>query len=297
MRYSSRLFARPWLFLCCSLLGATALLAQPAAPSAEASRKDWIPLFNGKDLDGWMPKITGYAPGENFANTFRVVDGLLQVRYDGYDEFRERFGHLFYIRQPYSYYVLAAEYRFVGDQVKGGPNWAVRNSGFMLHGQHPRTMLRDQDFPISIEMQLLGGDGVKPRTTANLCTPGTNVVRNGQLFTPHCLNSTSKTYHGDQWVRVEVLVLGSAQIRHLVEGETVLQYELPQIGGGNVANFQSGEKKDGQLLEGGYISLQSESHPIDFRKVEVLPLSGCMDSKAKNYKTYYVKHEASQCIY
>jgi hypothetical protein len=78
----------------------------------------------------------------------------------------------------------------------------------MLHSPPATSMGKDQDFPISIEVQLLGGLGKGPRTTANLCTPGTNVEMGGKLFTPHCVNSASKTYDGDQWVRVEVEVLG-----------------------------------------------------------------------------------------
>ncbi len=45
---------------------------------------EWIQLFNGKDLTGWTPKIAGYEAGVNFANTFRVEDGMIRVRYDGY---------------------------------------------------------------------------------------------------------------------------------------------------------------------------------------------------------------------
>ena len=104
----------------------------------------------------------------------------------------------------------------------------------MLHSPDPRTMLKDQDFPISLEIQLLGGLGTGPRTTANLCTPGSHVVYNGRLHTAHCTNSTSRTYDGDQWVRVEVLVHGDELVRHIVEGQTVLEYSKPQIGGGAV---------------------------------------------------------------
>jgi len=258
------------------------------------TKKDWIQLFNGKNLKGWSPKITGYALNDNFGNTFRVKDGLLQVRYEGYDEFKERFGHLFY-KNPYSYYIIAAEYRFVGDQANKGPGWATRNSGIMVHGQDPATMGKDQNFPISIEVQLLGGLGKGPRTTANLCTPGTNVERDGKLFTPHCLNSKSKTYDGEQWVRVEVKVLGDEKIEHIIDGEVVLSYEKPQIGGGAVNNFDTSVKQDGKLLTGGSISLQSESHPVDFRKVELLDLEGCMDPKAKNYKSYFVKAANNRC--
>jgi hypothetical protein len=265
-------------------------------PGAAIPAKEWKQLFNGKNLKGWTPKIRGSAPGENFAKTFRVENGFLSVRYDGYDEFRERFGHLFYAA-PYSYYIIAAEYRFTGDQAKGGPGWATRNSGIMVHGQTAESMTVDQDFPISIEMQLLGGLGKGPRTTANLCTPGTNVVRDGKLFTPHCLNSKSKTYDGDQWVRVEVKVLGGERIEHWVEGEMVLAYDAPQMGGGNVSKAQPGLLVEGKILTEGTISLQSESHPIDFRRVEIVELIGCMDAKAKNFRKHYVKDDPKRCRY
>jgi hypothetical protein len=136
-------------------------------------------------------------------------------------------------------------------------------------------MAKDQDFPISIEVQLLGGNGTAARSTANLCTPGTHVVINGQLITEHCLNSRSKTYHGDQWVRAEVLVLGDSVIKHIVNGDTVFEYSKPQIGGGVVNNYDPAVKQDGKPLTTGYISLQSESHPIDFRRVEIRDLSRC----------------------
>ena len=203
---------------------------------------------------------------------------------------------MFY-KDPFSYYVIGAEYRFVEDQVKGaGPSlaWAIRNNGLMLQSPDPKTMLKDQDFPISIEVQLLGGFG-KPRTTANLCTPGTNVVMDGKLDTRHCINSKSKTFEGDQWVRVEVLVHGDELMRHIVNGEPVLEYTKPQIGGGNVSPVDPKVKVDGTPLTGGYISIQAETAPIDFRKIEVLNLEGCMDAKAKNFKAYYVKDNPKAC--
>ena len=178
----------------------------------------------------------------------------------------------FFYKKKFSYYLLGVEYRFTGTQCKDGPGWAFRNSGVMLHCQPPKRMLQSQDFPISIEAQLLGGNGKDQRTTANLCTPGTNVVMNDKLFTTHCVNSSSQTYHGDQWVRVELLVLGDSLIRHIIDKNIVLEYEKPQIGGGNVASYDPAVKKDGMLLKEGYISLQSESHPIEFRKVELINL-------------------------
>ncbi|MCF3110006.1 DUF1080 domain-containing protein [Niabella sp. CC-SYL272] len=241
--------------------------------------RKWVQLFNGRDLSGWTPKITGYAYGDNYGNTFRVVDKKLTVNYDHYKTFNDRFGHLFY-KTPFSYYLLAVEYRFVGKQNSGAPGWAYKNSGVMIHCQPPATMGKDQDFPISIEVQLLGGDSTGERSTCNLCTPGTNVEMNGKLVTQHCINSTSKTFRNEEWVRAEILVLGDSVVKHIANGDTVLVYQKPQIGGGSVTHFDPAVKKDGQLLQSGYISLQSEGHPIEFRKVEIIDLSPYYDKKS-----------------
>lgn len=236
-----------------------------------AEKENWIQLFNGKDLTGWTPKIRYYDLGENFGNTFRVEDGLLKVSYDGYDKFGEKFGHLFY-EKPYGHYRLRVEYRFVGDQVPEGPGWAFRNSGLMIHGEAPELMTKDQSFPTSIEVQLLGGNGKDARHNANLCTPGTNVEMEGKLVTRHCTDSKSKTYHGDGWVTVEVEVHGSEVIKHIIDGEVVLSYEKPQLDESDAHAKGLIEKNGGKLLEKGSISIQSESHPVHFRKIELLPL-------------------------
>jgi hypothetical protein len=231
----------------------------------------WIPIFNGKDLEGWTPKIRGYACGENFGNTFRVENGILRVAYDQYDKFNDRFGHLFY-KEKLSNYILRVEYRFVGQQVPGGAGWALRNSGVMIHGQAPESMDKDQDFPASIEVQLLGGSGQGTRTTANLCSPGTHVVMGGKLITQHCNNSKSKTYHGDQWVTVELEVHGNKVIKHIIEGQTVLEYNEPQLDEKDASAQKLLKAGAPKMLHGGTISLQSESHPVEFRKVELMKL-------------------------
>lgn len=239
------------LFLMSTLCGCA---VQPAS----LSDSRWVSLFNGKNLDGWKVKITGYDLNDNYGNTFRVEDEILKVSYDQYDKFDGRFGHLFY-DETFSHYILRVEYRFVGEQCQGGPGWAFRNSGIMAHGQSPESMKKDQDFPNSIEVQLLGGNGRDERSTGNLCTPGTHVVMDGNLVTRHCNSSSSKTYHGDQWVTIELEVHGNSTIKHIVNGEVVLEYEQPQL-------------DDGTMLSEGSISLQAESHPVEFRKVEILLL-------------------------
>ncbi len=236
-------------------------------PKAKDKDADWVPLFNGKNLDGWTPKITGYELGDNHADTFRVENGVIKVGYDKYKEFGGKFGHLFY-KEKFSHYRLRIEYRFTGDQCKGGPGWATRNSGVMFHCQDPKTMRKDQDFPVSVEAQFLGGLGKGNRTTNNMCSPGTHVVMGGKLFTTHCTNSKSKTYHGDVWVTAEIEVHGSGTVKHFVEGELVLEYEKPQLD----EKDADAKKliKDGKvLIEEGYLALQAESHPVEFRKVEI----------------------------
>lgn len=274
---------------------ASAAAQSKPSPTSAADRKDWIQLFNGKNLDGWVPKITGFDLGVNYNDTFRVQDGLLTVSYDKYKQFDGHFGHLFYSRQKFSYYIIAAEYRFIGEQVPGAPAWALRNNGLMLHSQPPDTMKKDQDFPISIEAQLLGGGPTGERSTLNVCTPGTEIFMNGAMVKGHCTNSSSATYRGEQWVHVEVEVRGGEHVTHRVEGKTVLEYDKPQIGGGNVTNFDPAVKVDGKALTEGYITIQGESAPTQFRKIEVLDLSGCMDPKASTYKSYYVHADAAAC--
>jgi hypothetical protein len=251
------------------VLIALAFACQPAAK--EKSDKQWIQLFNGKDLTGWDMKITGHPMNDNYKNIFSVADGILKVSYNNLDSFRGEFGHLYY-KQKFSDYRLIVEYRFVGEQCPGGPTWGLRNSGVMLHSQSAESMGLNQDFPVCIEAQFLGGLGEGERTTLNVCTPGTDIDFNGQMVQGHCTNSTSKTYNGDQWVTAEITVLGDSIIHHIIGGDTVLTYTHPRIGpdmkpeGFNVT--------DGTPLKEGYIALQGESHGVEFRKVELLDLSG-----------------------
>jgi len=244
------------------------------------AQKGWINLFNGKDLKDWTVKIAKHDLNDNYGNTFRVEDGLMKVRYDGYTDFDQQYGHIYY-KKPFSSYLIKITYRFVGEQAKGGEGWALRNSGVMLHCQAPETILKDQDFPISIEGQILGGDGEHDRHTSNVCTPGTQIDFQGKLFTQHCLDSKSKTYHGDQWVTAEFLVLGDSVIKHIINKEVVLEYTKPQIGGGSVSNYDPKVKTDGKPLTSGYISLQSESHPIEFKTVKLFDLQPYVTNKAK----------------
>lgn len=269
------------------LLGFAFLLTFSACENADNQEimeheEEWVELFNGENLDGWDLKIRGYELNENYGETFRVEDGLMKVRYDQYDTFENRFGHIFY-EKPFSYYRLIVEYRFVGDQVDGGEGWAYRNNGIMFHSQSAESMEMDQDFPDSIEFQLLGGDGENERSNGSICTPGTHVVVDGELRTQHCINSGGPTHHGDQWVTAELVAYGDSLIQHVLNGEVVIEYTEPQL-------------DDGTPLDSGYIALQSESHPTDIRSVQILNLEGCMDPSNPAYRSYFIKSNPDACV-
>jgi hypothetical protein len=237
----------------------------------KGSKENWVQLFNGKDLSNWQPKFKGYEAGYNLRNTFRVEDGLLRVSYDDWEKWDSEFGHLFYDGE-FSHYRLRVEYRFVGEQVNGGPGWAFRNNGLMLHGQSVESMEKDQDFPVSIEVQLLGGNGSDKRSTLNVCTPGTNIVINDSLIEQHCLSSESDTYHGDQWVTAEIEVNGGEIIRHIIDGKEVLSYEKPQLDPRDKYYNKLLPADGNKIISKGTISIQAESHPTEFRKIELLKL-------------------------
>jgi Domain of Unknown Function (DUF1080) len=267
------------------------------AQNKNASAQNWQTLFNGKDINDWTVKIFHHETGENFGNNFRVENGIIKVRYDQFDKFNNQYGHLYY-KQPFSYYRFKFEYRFVDKWREDAPVYTQLNSGIMFHSQDPKTMPKEQDWPISIEMQLLNGlgDGAA-RPTGNMCSPGTDVVFNGKVDPRHCIESSSKTYFGDHWVKGELIVLGDSLITHMIDGENVLQYSKPQMGGGVATGFDPAQFVPGKLLSSGYIALQSEGQPIDFKNITLLNLEGCMDKKAKNYKSYFVKNLASSCKY
>lgn len=265
---------RPILRCAAATFLAVAAGALFVASTVRAQNQKWVQLFNGKNLDGWVPKFSGFDLGVNYNDTFRVENGLLIVSYDKWADFGDppHFGHLFYASKKFSHYVVAVEYRFTGEQVKGGPGWALRNNGVMLHSQAPQTMGKDQDFPISIEAQLLGGGPTGERTTANMCSPGTEVSRNGVKVPGHCINSTSQTYRDGEWVRVEIEVDGANKVVHRINGKTVLEYGQLEIGGGNVIHYDPAIKKDGTPLSEGYLAIQAESAPAQFRKIEIMDL-------------------------
>ena len=234
--------------------------------------EQWKSLFNGENLDDWLVKINGYELNKNYNNTFRAENGVIKVSYDQYENFTDEFGHLFY-KTSFSNYKLRLEYRFIGEQVKGGQAWATKNSGIMIHGQSPESMLVNQGFPVSLEVQLLGGvNENEVRPSGNLCTPGTHVIMEGKQITEHCIPANCKTYYGEEWIMAEVIV-NNDSITHYIDGIPVISYSNPTIGGQFLDDSSEDiQTKHGQSLAGGYISLQSESHPIEFKNIEILEL-------------------------
>jgi hypothetical protein len=238
-----------------------------------AEEPHWVSLFNGKDLSGWTIKIANRPLGENYANTFRVEDGIIKVCYDGYDKFDKQFGHLF-TNLAYSHYILRMEYRFVGKMMADAPHYVNLNSGVMIHAQSPQSMRMDQGFPSSLEVQFLADEGKGARPTGNLCTPGTHVEMGGKLITQHIVTSSATTFPAEEWVRVEAEVRGNDEIIHRINGVEVLRYQRPRLDPScKISPAKDLVDAGGNLMVGfGHIALQAEGQPVWFRKIELLSL-------------------------
>jgi len=290
------------------------LVSMLSCSKSTPNQEEWVPLFNGKDFSDWKIKFAGHPLGKNPRNTFIAKGNTISVNYSEYKTFDNLYGHMYY-KTPFSHYKIKFEYRFTGKVVPGGEVWNNRNSGIMLHSQSPESNELNQKFPISIELQLLGGlNDNKPRTTGNVCTPGTIVKMADTLNYKHCINSKSKTYFGDQWVHAEAIVAGGESMAFIIENDTVLNFTQSILHDGIPVNDSLWQKKywenlgisetkdhwlskKGQILDNGYIALQAESHAIDFKNIQLLNLCGCKDKSAKNYKSYFLKHNSSKCIY
>lgn len=235
-------------------------------------KDEWKPLFNGRNLDNWIPKIHHHEVGENYANTFRVVGDRIQVNYDGYDKFDNRYGHLFY-NQSFSFFHLKFQYRFINQFMEDAPSFTFRNSGVMFHSQAPETILKEQDWPISVEYQILADWDKEPnRPTGNMCSPGTEVFFEGEMDPRHCISSSSKTYQWHEWVSADLIVYGDSLVIHMVNDREVLRYTKPQIGGGVANGYDPKIKIDGKRLTEGYIGLQSEGQGVEFKEIWIKEL-------------------------
>lgn len=231
------------------------------------SRK-WVSLFNGKNLSNWKPKITGYPLGENFGNTFRVKDKILSTRYDQYDSFNNRFGALYYDKK-FTNYRLKVEYRFAGELTPGAPAWGFQDGGVQYHCQPPATVGLNQQFPVCLEYNFHGKKDATERPTGEICVSGIYIEMSGARNKSNCTPPMVKrSFAGDQWVTAEVEVK-DGKITHFVNGEQIIQFENPR--------FDSTHKEAKKFIIAGndkvtegYISLQSNSHPMDFRKIEIM---------------------------
>jgi hypothetical protein len=250
----------------------TILTSLVFAAAADAPAGKWIRLFNGKDLDGWTVKIAKHPLGENYADTFRVEDGVIKVCYDKYGKFDQQFGHL-YSNLPYSHYILRLEYRFTGTPVADSPSWAKYNSGVMIHSQSPLTMTVEQLWPASMEVQFLSVGTTAGRQTGNVCTPGTNLEIHGKLTTDHIIEATGTLSYVGQWVAVEVEVHGNQEVIHRINGVEVLRYQHPQLDPREPSAQKLLALGAPLQLSSGHLALQAESQPVWFRNIELLVLT------------------------
>lgn len=258
----------PLMIALLPLLAACAKKTPVLVPAPEGR---WIAVFNGRNLDDWIVKIAGHDLNDNYGNTFRVEDGLLKVSYDQYASFGGRFGSIFF-NKKLSHYWLRAEYRFVGKQAGGAPSWAYENSGIQLHSQPPETMLKNQEFPVSVEFDMVGGRMFGTHPTGDVCKNGTLVKIGGAVLEDKCSKLSAIAIPGKEWVTILAEVQGGARVRQIVDGALVVEYTDLMLDEKNAdARRLLGSGAD-RALTAGYISIQANSHPIEFRRIEILPV-------------------------
>lgn len=256
-RYLIMAFVLPFLYCSCA--------------SNKSNLGQWEPIFNGRDLSGWQIKITGQNLNDDPKKTFLVKNGSLVISYDNYQNFDNQFGHIFY-NEKLSHFKLRLQYRFIGEQVDSAPEWAFKNSGVKFHSQPPSNIPKESKLLVAVEAQLLGGNGKDDRPTGNVCTAGTHIEMDGKLITDHCTNSTSDTYHNDEWVLLELEVRGNEKVIHRINGKVVLEYEKPQLDDSDPFSKLLLSEGVPRMLSEGYIALQAESHPVEFRNIELMKL-------------------------
>lgn len=228
----------------------------------------WIPLFNGKDLNGWNVKIAKHPLNENYNNTFYVEDGILKVGYDAYEKFDMQFGHLF-SNLPYSHYILRLDYMFLGKGLADAPSWTNFNSGVMLHAQPPQSMRVEQSFPVCIEAQFLSEGTTAGKQTANAVSPGTHLEFDGKLSTQHITDSKSKLYPLNEWVSFEVEVHGYGTLIHRVNGEEVIKYANPVLDESDRDAKYLLDMGANKKVSQGFIALQAEGQPVWFKNIRI----------------------------
>jgi Domain of Unknown Function (DUF1080) len=253
------------------MIAALVACSQKPAVLVPAPSGNWISLFNGKNLDGWTAKIAGEEFNDNYRDTFRVEDGLLKVSYRQYDKFSGRFGSLFYQRK-FSRYWIRAEYRFVGSPAQGAPRWTYKNSGIQLHSQAPATMRKDQEWPVSVEFDIVGGRFMGSRPTGDVCQNGTRVLVGHAALKDQCSKVSDVTIRDDQWTTALAEVDGGTRVRHIVNGALVVEYTDLTLDDANEDARRLLSSGAGKALTSGYISIQSNGYPIEFRRIEVLPM-------------------------
>lgn len=249
---------------------AAGLVLAAACMAGPAAAQGWKPLFDGRSLKGWTPKIAGYPAGDNFADTFRVEDRAIVVSYAGYDRFGNRFGHLFQ-EAPWAAYRLRLRYKVLETgALPDTPAWARSNSGVMFAAPAPQAMGLGQPFPVSVEFQILGADGPGPRPTGSVCTPGTHVTLADGRAKAHCTISSGPTISNGRWVRLELEVRPDGEVIQRIEGKEVLRYRKVEL---DPTDPLARDMTDGDpAFPGRWIALQSEGHPIAFRDIEIQPL-------------------------
>ncbi len=209
----------------------------------------WLDLFNGHNFDGWVLESRDRA--DLLPNWTITPDGYMRC-----EAKRDAFGFLRYEKRTFANFRLLVEYRFEPQEVskfKGNSGIGIRTCRF-----DPKNHTATRPSFAAYEIQLLD-DAKQPATaysTASLyryASPKTNRVK-----------------PSPQWNQIEVTCDGP-RIQIQMNGELVLdvdQTHLPDLSPKDKPRIADIKAPPEKPLS-GYISLQSHTGTIEFRKVRL----------------------------
>jgi len=261
------------------LLGAATFAADPdktAVPTSQAfferavadsSGRQWKPIFNGKNLDGWKPVVRDQAPGDDPEKIFQVVDGAVHVYRDTPEGKKMPFGVIL-SDESYTDYRFRFEFKW-GTKKFAPRQEQIRDAGLLFHVVGPEKI-----WPMSVECQVQEGDVgdnflVYTIGDAPVDASGKKFQDASQGGTFKTFNVPGKvarvvkseTHEHDGWNTVEVIVRGDSAI-YLANGK-INNY---------IVNLRAPLGPDQKLvpLTAGRLALQCEGAELYYRKMELL---------------------------
>ncbi len=251
------------VLLAAVLAGGSSLDTQPA-PSSDSD--GWVPLFNGKNFDGWYTFLPSTGKNADPNGVFKVENGMIHILDIPVTAGKQEFGYLATVRE-FGRCRIRAEFKWGAKRFPPRQE-DKRDSGLLYYFTGP-----DKIWPRALELQIQETD-VGDLWILDGMKVTTKVETDG--YPMYVLSGPLKTQtHGriikfgdfedrNGWNTVEAILDGD-RITHLVNGRAVMRaWDIQQTSLDNPSLSVP--------ATGGRIMLQAEGAEIWFRNVQMKPL-------------------------